>query len=312
MLSSPPASAQEVQSDVPRTIGLDVARTCAEVPYFARGDGAAVLARVLLAFARFVPGTSYVQGMSNLAAFVLLAFRGGGGDWASPTSADLEADAFWTLTAVVQNRLSGYFDKGMGALLGDTAVLAALVERHSAPAAVRTLKAVEFEWLFVTPDWFVHLFFDGVPPRVALHVWDLILWHGHNAGHTSLVLFWVVLGIVERCSGVLSGCGGFQEVIDALRCAALEVAHVDDLRAVSSVSVRDLEDEVPTIRAGLDPSVSDPTGARKKKQAASAAAAIGGGGGGGKRQPPSRSSSFGEGSSKGWFGWARGSKDPAS
>jgi hypothetical protein len=43
-------------------------------------------------------------------------------------------------------------ETGMAPLLGDTSALSMLVGRH-APTAAAALRAAEFDWLFVTPDW---------------------------------------------------------------------------------------------------------------------------------------------------------------
>lgn len=161
-------NADDEEGEAVRTIIKDVERTCTEVPYFRDGDGALVLHRLLLAFARLVPSLGYVQGMSNLAAFVLLTYRRGGhhcrgssrdSTTASTTTAtsstplDIEADAFWTFAGIACLHIRGYFKKGMASLLRDSSLLEALVEKHGNADAVKTLNEVDFDWLFVTPDW---------------------------------------------------------------------------------------------------------------------------------------------------------------
>ena len=115
------------------------------------------------------------------------------------------------------------------------------------------LRALEFDWLCITAQWFPTLFFDSVPPAVALHLWDLIVFHGNSdgagdepkkdgpyqpdGGAPSLspsfkVLAWVVLGLVELTADFLASCTSVQEVIILLRTAALELKHLDEIREV--------------------------------------------------------------------------------
>ena len=94
------------------SIKVDVDRTCGELSYFSdglddgteteidsasgqvklHGDGRAVLQRMLLAYSRSVPEVGYVQGMSYVAAFVLLVFVGKA-DHNTVTPLDLEVSA---------------------------------------------------------------------------------------------------------------------------------------------------------------------------------------------------------------------------
>ena len=115
------------------------------------------------------------------------------------------------------------------------------------------LRALEFDWLCITAQWFPTLFFDSVPPAVALHLWDLIVFHGNSDGAgdepkkdgpyqpdgeapslspSFKVLAWVVLGLVELTADFLASCTSVQEVIILLRTAALELKHLDEIREV--------------------------------------------------------------------------------
>ena len=64
----------------------------------------------------------------------------------------------------------------MSGLLESSAKLDRLVSRYL-PDVGQQLQALEMDWLCVTPEWFVHLFFDCVEDTaVVLHIWDLVLW----------------------------------------------------------------------------------------------------------------------------------------
>lgn len=169
---------------------------------FRDGDGSAVLTRILIGFARMCPDLTYVQGMSSLGAFILIAFNGNGKARAflsdedddvrskTPITADTinsqcEIDVFWTFYALINNRLNGYFDEGMSGLISDTLLLNSCLEytdtrpQTSAQSDSETFSSVlkshvEFDWLILTPDWFLQIFADSCQPNVSLHVWDLL------------------------------------------------------------------------------------------------------------------------------------------
>ena len=166
-------------ADVMNTIAKDVARTCTDLSYFRDGDGVECLGRVLRAFARLAPvSPGYVQGMSALAAVVLLVFSAGPGVGAAVllaadkvtddadkvpsgdetavtaagelsnlhdcpqllplTTAADEEDAFWAFSALVLSRLRGYFDEGLPNLMLDATLLELLLRDSERPTAVST------------------------------------------------------------------------------------------------------------------------------------------------------------------------------
>jgi hypothetical protein len=185
------------------------------VPLFSQGGGSAVLTRILISFARLFPQLSYVQGMSSLAATVLIANAGKGkaAPFLSSSSSssslvdqsmsatqhssdgkmmmmttiehDVEVDTFWTFAALVMNRLSGYFEEGMSALLEDTARLQLCLQSSSSSSSSSSsrtetlsniLKEIDFDWLLLTPDWFLQVFCsESCDSLVTLHIWDLLM-----------------------------------------------------------------------------------------------------------------------------------------
>jgi hypothetical protein len=191
-----------------------------------------------------VPG--YGEGMTQLAAFVLLAFKdkgsssgsaGGGGEAAEEArraaDADAEEDAFWTLAATVKFRLAPYYAPGTAAaqqLETDAAHLTALVAAR-APAVAARLAALEFEWAPLLSEWRRSFYFDAIPPHCALHVGDLALFHTDAAA----VLLWVAQGLA--CGGddaPLARCASCPEAGLAMRTAALELKHLGELDSSSS------------------------------------------------------------------------------
>jgi len=208
-----------------------------------------------------VPG--YDSGMTQLAAFVLLAFKesessnkSSGQNEGSEreeekdkkhqaaaavddSDAEAEEDAFWTLAATVMYRLAPYYSPGTASarLDADSAHLSALIASR-APAAASQLHALEFEWApSLLQEWWRALFFDALPPYCALHLWDLALFF-NSAQSTSEVLVWVASGIA--CSGsngeALARSTSCQEAIVTLRTAALELKQLSDLEDTTSSS----------------------------------------------------------------------------
>jgi hypothetical protein len=92
---------------------------------------------------------------------------------------DVEVDTFWTFAALVMNRLSGYFEEGMSALLEDTARLQLCLQSSSSSRTEtlsNILKEIDFDWLLLTPDWFLQVFCsESCDSLVTLHIWDLLM-----------------------------------------------------------------------------------------------------------------------------------------
>ena len=159
--------------------------------------------------------------------------------------------------------MAPYFASEHTLLRKDTLVLKALVAARGPTAAVAArLGALGFDWLAVTPDWFLQLFFDAVPPSTALHIWDLCIWGGSAA--TPAVLLWVSLGLVEASAALLAEASSLQEATILLRTAALELTHVQDIRKVSPEPPR--EERTPGA-AGSPRSVSLPACPRVARRA---------------------------------------------
>lgn len=102
-------------------------------------------------------------------------------------------------------------------LLTDTAVLEQLVDMHL-PAVADQLRRLEFDWLLVTPDWFVSLFFDSAPPNISAQIWDVIFWSSVDGARSTVL--WVALCLVSRVADELSVSTSFQEVVSLLRESA--------------------------------------------------------------------------------------------
>jgi Rab-GTPase-TBC domain len=151
--------------EVAREIELDIRRTFSEDMLSSNSDWSDALRRVLIAYAMRNPTLGYCQSM-NVIAGVCLMFMP-------------EEHAFWTLTVVVEELLSGYFSKSMIGLLVDFQLFddrLLLVW----PKLGSHLAAINFNLPVVMSKWFLCLFFGALPTETALHVWDMFFLEGQR------------------------------------------------------------------------------------------------------------------------------------
>lgn len=247
------------------TIAKDVERESTDLPLFrdGSGPGSESLTRILTAYTKYDAEMSYVQGMSSLAAFLLLVFQGGGdADEGAQHSGNLEdsleEDAFWVFTRVVHSFRS-YFEKGMRGLLYDSALLSHLVTAlvdapcaSSIAAAWRSMKRNNFEFIYVTPDWFIRLFSGSgnLSNRAATRVWDFIFYNIQSTGPADsessaesslpgehrMALVFVALAILLSKREQIGKCILLEEVIDVMKGAAQDFrSETSDLDEVGSL-----------------------------------------------------------------------------
>ena len=93
---------------------------------------------------------------------------------------------------------------GQVGLLSNSAVLDHVVTTRL-PAVARKLQLLDFDWLCLTPEWFVHLFFDVIDsPSAVAHVWDVLLWSPDELSAPALV--WAAFSVIESCADELVRC----------------------------------------------------------------------------------------------------------
>lgn len=126
-----------------RQIDLDIPRTFPECPYFSKGDGYAILQRVLYGLTRYNPALGYVQGMNYIAACLLFHCK--------------ESDAFWLLLRLVYdyNLVQNYLPRLPG------------LEKHS--------HVLEFLLIEHLPELYEHLTRNGVIVQMFATEWCLTL-----------------------------------------------------------------------------------------------------------------------------------------
>ncbi|XP_066556522.1 carabin isoform X2 [Amia ocellicauda] len=131
-------------------------------------EGQAKLFRVLTAYARYNPQTGYSQGMSYLAAVLLMNLS--------------EEEAFWALVALLETPkyLSGFFDHSLDKIQYNARVFHQLL-KHRMPRLSRHIEDLGVSSLHYVMPWFLTLFTSLPCWDSVLAVWDLIMLHGVSA-----------------------------------------------------------------------------------------------------------------------------------
>ncbi|XP_051976117.1 TBC1 domain family member 10B [Xyrauchen texanus] len=131
-------------------------------------EGQAKLFRVLTAYARYNPQIGYVQGMSYIAAVLLMILS--------------EEEAFWALVALLEKPkyLSELFDSSMKKIQHQALVFHQLL-KHKKPLLFQHLDNLGVSSLHFIMQWFLTLFTSLPCWDSVLAVWDLIMLHGLQA-----------------------------------------------------------------------------------------------------------------------------------
>ncbi|KAI4881269.1 hypothetical protein NFI96_033788 [Prochilodus magdalenae] len=128
-------------------------------------EGQAKLFRVLTAYAKYNPQIGYSQGMSYIAA-VLLMLLG-------------EEEAFWALVVLLEKPkyLSELFDSSLKKIQHQALVFQQLL-KHRKPQLFQHLEKVGVSSLHFVMQWFLTLFTSLPCWDSVLAIWDLFLLHG--------------------------------------------------------------------------------------------------------------------------------------
>ncbi|KAM9854719.1 TBC1 domain family member 2B [Aulostomus maculatus] len=139
-------------------------------------EGQAKLFRVLIAYARYNPLVGYSQGMSYIAA-VLLMHLG-------------EEEAFWALTALLDKPkyLAEVFDLSLTKVQHQVRVFDQFL-KHKKPKLSQHMESLGVLSVHFVMPWFLTLFTSLPCWDSVLAVWDLIILHGLPAVfHTALAI----------------------------------------------------------------------------------------------------------------------------
>ncbi|XP_073328473.1 uncharacterized protein [Pagrus major] len=131
-------------------------------------EGQAKLFRVLIAFAKYSPQVGYSQGMSYIAAVLLMQLA--------------EEEAFWALTALLDKPkyLAELFDLSLTKVQHQVKVFDQFL-KHRKPKLSQHLESVGVLSVHFVMPWFLTLFSSLPCWDSVLAVWDLIILHGLSA-----------------------------------------------------------------------------------------------------------------------------------
>ncbi|XP_008467516.1 small G protein signaling modulator 3-like [Diaphorina citri] len=102
-----------------------------------------------------------------------------------------EEEAFWTLSAIVEDLLpASYYTPNLIGIQADQKVLRSLVA-SGLPQLELSLLQHDIELSLITLHWFLTLFASVVHFKILLRIWDLLFLDG------SMVLFQITLGMLK-------------------------------------------------------------------------------------------------------------------
>ena len=211
-------------------IEKDVPRTAAHHPLIANAHALGALRNVLRAHAHRNPRCRYCQGLNFVAAVLLLVL-------------DAEADAFWALCRLSEDRLCGYWDMagaadapapaaggGPPAALGlvaatDDADILSELARVQLPTVHARLHALGQDTLrSLGLSWLVCLFVNSLPWGTVLHVWDAVFLEP-DADGTRGALLRVALALLDLTASAVVGA---EEGVGAMFALRDSLARFDD------------------------------------------------------------------------------------
>ena len=150
-------------SSIIRQIDLDVARTWRSHSRFRQryGRWQKYLFRILVAYSAFDVTVGYCQGMSQIAALLLIVFEN-------------EEKAFWALCALMNSSpwtQKGMFLPGFPKLMQFASIWEEILMRQLPKVYTHLTEQSLIPQIYVT-KWFLQNFLDRLPFRLAIRIWD--------------------------------------------------------------------------------------------------------------------------------------------
>eukprot|EP00708_Paratrimastix_pyriformis_P003623 GAFH01002409.1.p1 GENE.GAFH01002409.1~~GAFH01002409.1.p1 ORF type:complete len:377 (-),score=60.28 GAFH01002409.1:50-1048(-) len=153
-----------------RDVEMDLDRTFPGHPAFASPAGQAALRSVLTALVVLRPEIGYCQGMSFLAATLLLVYPG------------QPEDAFWTMRLLTARLPAQFYSANMFDVHVEVHVLEDLIQQRLG-AIRRLMRANKVEGLHFAVQWYVCLFANAMPMETVFRIWDLVVSEGDKILH---------------------------------------------------------------------------------------------------------------------------------
>ncbi|XP_018559691.1 TBC1 domain family member 10B isoform X2 [Lates calcarifer] len=186
-------------------------------------EGQARLFRVLIAYAKYNPQVGYSQGMSYIAAVLLMQLG--------------EEEAFWALTALLDKPkyLAKLFDLSLTKVQHQVKVFDQFL-KHRKPKLSQHMESVGVLTVHFMMPWFLTLFTSLPCWDSVLAVWDLIILHGLSA------VFRTALTIIELLEPRLMDLNDVGTVLPLLLRVPVDVAQYTVLvPALWNTDVQDWE-----------------------------------------------------------------------
>ncbi|KAI3653067.1 hypothetical protein MP228_002492 [Amoeboaphelidium protococcarum] len=157
-------------------IEKDLNRSLPEYPAYQSEVGINSLRRVLQAYSFRNPELGYCQAM-NIVTSVLLIYMS-------------EEQAFWTLAAMCEKLLPGYYSTTMYGAMNDQQVFESLIQK-TMPVVTEHFKQLDIQLSVASLPWFLTLFINSMNMSHALRVMDWFFVEGPK------VLFQIALAIIK-------------------------------------------------------------------------------------------------------------------
>jgi len=157
-----PADAQVIND-----ITVDLPRTFPDhfLFKFANGAGQKELYNVLKAYACKNPELGYCQGMSGVAAVLLM--------YCTPE------EAFFMLDTVLDSHMNGYYSAGLLQLKQDSAIFDYLLKKQNIPVSSHLKsKNLNIDVILFTTRWFMTLYTQSLCWETVVRVWDVFFLKG--------------------------------------------------------------------------------------------------------------------------------------
>ncbi|XP_059191450.1 carabin [Centropristis striata] len=186
-------------------------------------EGQAKLFRVLIAYAKYSPQVGYSQGMSYIAAVLLMQLG--------------EEEAFWAMTALLDKPkyLAELFDLSLTKVQHQVKMFDQLL-KHRKPQLSQHMESVGVLSVHFVMPWFLTLFTSLPCWDSVLAVWDLIILHGLSA------VFRTALTIIELLEPQLMDLNDEGAVLPLLLRVPVDVAQYTVLvPALWNTEVQDWE-----------------------------------------------------------------------
>ncbi|CAG2108442.1 unnamed protein product [Medioppia subpectinata] len=216
--------AQEGNEQIVDEIRKDIHRQFPNHELFAQplGTGQTDLLNVLKAFSILKPDIGYCQGQAPIASVLLMHMPA--------------EQAFWSLVAICDHYLPGYFSPGLEAIQLHGDMLFAFLKRF-APNPHRLMDKQKIEPILFMTEWFMCVFARTLPWTSVLRVWDMFLCEGIKIVFKCAI----VLVSVTLKSDTKKTCPSMYETLEKLR--HLSVYHMSEPLMVESILRCELHDQ---------------------------------------------------------------------